>query len=76
MNARAAVLVFTLVLGACERTPINTVETDNPDVRLDVLFTHGDCTMYRFPDRTRLVYFSTCSDAFRSETVTEYINAQ
>lgn len=49
-----------LVLTGCAKDPIAISQTDNFDIKLDKLFTHDGCNIYRFEDGGRDHYYADC----------------
>lgn len=56
MAAIAAVAMLT----ACERSPVSTSVTNNPEVPVSYLFEHEGCRVYRFHDGGYRHYFVNC----------------
>jgi hypothetical protein len=56
--------IYLLVLCAlvgCSKAPLGQpVPTDNPELRLGLMFTHDGCRVYRFTDGGRNHYFTDC----------------
>lgn len=61
----AAVALVALLVG-CSKAPVSTSRTDNSDVELGLLFSHGDCSVYRFSDAGRWHYFTDCRGSVSS----------
>lgn len=56
-----ALLLVACLLAACSRDPVATTATDNAQIKVERLFDHDGCTVYRFYDAgTR--YFVKCRD--------------
>lgn len=55
---RAVLLASALAL-ACNGSPESVAQTANPDFRVERLFTHDGCTVYRFLD-AGYRYFVRC----------------
>ena len=51
------VLVLLVLYGCAEK--LETFETNNADYKVDFLFEHDGCRMYRFKDG-RSIYFTKC----------------
>jgi hypothetical protein len=45
-----ALTLLAIPLLACVNDPVATTPSNNADVRVDELFTHDGCTVYRFRD--------------------------
>jgi hypothetical protein len=61
-----AVLVASLVLGGCQKEAEQAAPSSNPGFRVERLFEHDGCTVYRFYD-DRTVYFVRCGGEARTE---------
>ena len=55
-------------LTACVTEPLATSPSSNPDLRVDTLFTHDGCTVYRFRDLS-YHYYVRCQNSPPTETV-------
>lgn len=64
-------VVISLVLLGCNQDPIAVSSSNNPNVKVDELFTHKGCTVYRFLDG-RYHYFTDC---IRATTITTHSEA-
>lgn len=62
-------LSITLLCTACNKTPEEVIPTTNPEIEVQRLFTHDNCTIYKFKDGGANHYFTKCKDA-KSETLT------
>jgi hypothetical protein len=67
MRAIAPCLV-TAALAGCVNDPVATSPSNNPDMQVDMLFSHDGCTVYRFRDIT-YHYYVRCHDARSAETL-------
>lgn len=66
---RMLVAAAAVVLAGCGEKPVSTAPTDNAAIKVERLFDHDGCTVYRFYDAgTR--YFVKCRDG--SSTRTEW----
>jgi hypothetical protein len=61
------------MLAACDKPPISTSTTDNAQIKVDRLFEHDGCTVYRFFD-DGVRYFVKCSDGSSRTEWTETYN--
>lgn len=59
MRGFIVVFIAALLVG-CEKPPIATASTDNREISVNTLFTKDGCTVYRFEDAGRNVYFVKC----------------
>jgi len=59
VNVYLATLCVVLI-GCSEKEPEDVSSTSNPDIKLDLLFTHDGCRVYRFFDAGNYVYFAKC----------------
>ena len=58
---RRCAYLLALLMAGCGAAPISSTMTDNPEgVKLDLLFTHEGCKMYRFMDNGHFHYFADC----------------
>ena len=55
-------------LTACVTDPLATSPSSNPDLRVDMLFTHDGCTVYRFRDLS-YHYYVRCDNARPTQIV-------
>ncbi|MCC8144667.1 MAG: DUF4884 domain-containing protein [Tannerellaceae bacterium] len=56
----SALILFSL--GACGGVPlVETIADNNATYRVDYLFEHEGCKVYRFFDRGQAVYFTNCT---------------
>ena len=55
------ILILIILLTGCNKTPISTLETPNPNVKVDILTTVDGCTIYRFRDGGNDNYFVKCT---------------
>ena len=55
-----------LLLSGCEKPPQSMNSTTNPSVPVEKMFTHEGCTVYRFRDDGRLVYYTNCKGSTQS----------
>lgn len=60
MKKIIAFAAVTLVLAGCARDPVETSRTDNPQINVSKLFEHDGCSVYRFNDGDKYVYYSNC----------------
>lgn len=63
MNRANRFLVFIavlIVLAACAKHPDRSTSTDNVEFTVDTLFTYEGCTVYRFKDAGRNIYYANC----------------
>lgn len=65
-------LLAILFLSACDKTPVSTHATDNTEVPVSKLFTHEDCTVYRFEDGGYNHYYVKCGDVRSAMTMEMY----
>lgn len=70
MNKGLTAITWTIILGsvlwltACKKDAEQTVQVGN-DIRVEKLFTHEGCTVYRFFDN-RYVYYTNCQGSTQS----------
>ena len=65
---RLTMLAAVLLLAGCEKEPLSIEPVDNNEFRLERLFTHDGCTVYRFRDTGRSHYYTDC----RGRTTSTY----
>jgi len=53
-------LILILVLGGCAKKPMDRIQTNNLEFKVDLLFEHDGCAVYRFRDNGYSRYFSDC----------------
>jgi hypothetical protein len=64
---RRTILSTLLVLvAACSVEEQSRGETSNPEIKIDFLFEHEGCRVYRFYDSGRPVYLARCGGAAAS----------
>jgi hypothetical protein len=61
------ILIVISVFG-CKKGEQDTFSTSNANFKIDFLFEHNGCRVYRFLDDCDYVYFSDCSGRFEHET--------
>lgn len=58
---RIIIIAFLfLILFSCANDPQATFDLNNSEIRLDLLFEHDGCKVYRFYDNGQAVYWSDC----------------
>lgn len=73
----AVVAMFIVGLSSCASPIYSKPAENNTDYKVDYLFEHDGCKVYRFYDRGNYVYFTNCtgnvtavtSDSTRVETI-------
>ncbi len=55
-----ALILIGLVLAACEKSPVSTSKSSNPEVTVALLFEHDGCRIYRFTDVGKKLYYAQC----------------
>ncbi len=58
---RMLVAAAAVVLAGCGEKPVSTAQTDNAAIKVERLFDHDGCTVYRFNDAGPR-YFVKCRD--------------
>lgn len=58
------VLLAALALAGCEKAPESSQHQG--EFKIDKLFTADGCTMYRFYDNGRAVYYSNCAGSVQT----------
>lgn len=66
---RLIIVLMLVLLVACGKTPQSSAQTENPSFQVDTLFVKDGCTVYRFKDNFRFVYFTRC---VRGESKTKW----
>ena len=62
------IAICSLGLFACHNDPISTIQTDNNKIKIDKLFTHDGCTVYRFLDGN-YIYWVHCPNSGDESTM-------
>lgn len=65
------IIAFALTLFGCRENPIERIETSNSEIKVDLLFEHDGCKIYRFNDGGHDVYWSDC----RGKMETSYVRS-
>lgn len=60
INRICGAFALVLILSACAKDAREVRSTDNPTIPVSTLFTHEGCTVYRFNDAGRYVYYANC----------------
>lgn len=58
--AIAALTLAVLLFAACYEDAVKTERSSNPAVRVELLFEHDGCRVYRFFDSAQAHYFAKC----------------
>lgn len=66
--AIAALFGVAAVVSGCAKAPIETVQTENPEISYSVLFNRHGCEVGRFEDSGRAVYVTICPEGGTSAT--------
>lgn len=53
------VIALSAILAGCSKAP-ERVDTVGSDFAVHTLFTHDGCTVYRFRDSGRFIYYANC----------------
>lgn len=61
IRAAALAIVAAALLAGCGEHPVSVSPTDNVNIKVDRLFDHDGCTVYRFIDGG-VRYFVKCRD--------------
>jgi hypothetical protein len=77
-------LFLVLLLAACTKAPEQSTHLAGPgEFQIDRLFTHDNCTVYRFEDAGRYVYYTNCEGQTQSShgcgkscTTTDYVTTE
>lgn len=56
----AVALILAALTGCHDVQGLGRVDANNPTARVDSLFTHGRCTVYRFDDGGYSHYYADC----------------
>lgn len=64
---KALYLILLVLLVSCKEPAQETVSSTNSNIKLDFLFEHDGCKMYRFLDGGRWIYWTDCSGQVTSE---------
>jgi len=60
MKKSILVIAMFLLLTACNKEAQQEVQSSNSEIKLELLFEHDGCKVYRFVDGGRNVYWSDC----------------
>jgi hypothetical protein len=59
----ACCFVFVIIITAiaCDnRQPMKVEQTENTEYKVELLFVHNGCNIYRFEDQGRYIYYTDC----------------
>jgi hypothetical protein len=68
MTNTLSICAALLLLAGCHKPPMAVEKVDNNEFRLERLFTHDSCSVYRFADGGRSHYYTDC----RGRTTSTY----
>lgn len=57
---RLAMVLMLGMAGCTETKPQETKDSSNPDIKVELLFEHEGCRVYRFHDNDEPVYYANC----------------
>lgn len=60
MKRLLVVISLLLVLAACDTEPVSQSKTTNDKIKVDLLFEHEGCKVYRFVDTSAPIYYVHC----------------
>ena len=63
-----AIIAVSTVLVGCEK-PAESMTIKGAGFKVETLFTHEGCTVYRFSDAARFRYYANCESGPRSTTM-------
>lgn len=66
MKTLAALLLASVALVACQKSPEQSTHKGQGGFNVETLFTHEGCTVYRFYD-DRTVYYTNCVGQAQSQ---------
>lgn len=68
MKIKTILVLFLICLATgCMKEPENVLETTNSNFNVSKLFTHENCTIFRFVDGGHLHYYVNCQDAILNQ---------
>jgi len=56
----SVILVAGALIYGCASDGVKTVQTDNRDIHVTLLFEHDGCKVYRFTDAGSYIYYANC----------------
>lgn len=59
-------IALSLILFGCHAEPISNSQTNNPKIKVELLFEHEGCKVYRFEDGYYR-YFSDCRGSIETQ---------
>ncbi len=66
------IIVAVFIFAGCGKDPIKTANTNNKEIKVEIMFEYDGCRMYRFDSGGRNIYYARCgSDVTTSWTETE-----
>ena len=63
---KLGIIALSFLLAACGNEAIGTVQTNNPNFELKLLFSHDGCSVYRFWDFNEVHYYTDCRGSVTS----------
>lgn len=64
MKRLAYLFCLSLILLGCASDPISTEPTNNSQVKVELMFEHEGCKVYRFYDGGYPIYYTRCDGAY------------
>jgi hypothetical protein len=61
MKTRTLAAIAAVALAACGADPVGVNSSSNPEIKVERLFDHEGCTMYRFHDFGSARYYVRCN---------------
>lgn len=60
----AALGLMAAILIGCDSNPISTEPTNNSEVKVELMFEHEGCRVYRFYDGGYPIYYTKCDGSY------------
>ncbi len=73
LSVIGGLVVLSLWLTGCANAPVSSGSSNNPQVPVDLLFTHDGCSVYRFSDEGYLHYYAVCGS--QSVTMSQQVRS-
>ena len=62
------ILTISVLLTSCIKEAKQTIQTDNNQFKVELLFEVDGCKVYRFRDKNHSRYFTTCNGSISSQS--------
>lgn len=58
---KIALILILFIIGCDQKEAVQTSITNNPQMKVDLLFENDGCKVYRFEDNNRNHYYANCA---------------